>query len=60
MAALAVSGDVGDDEPPLLLDFKHRYGSVPVANTIGKNATWRDELEYFREKWLFAVLRCFE
>ena len=47
-------------ERALLLAFKHRYGSVPVANSSGKKARWRDELEYFTEKRLVAVLRRFE
>ncbi len=44
-------------ERALLLAFKHTYGSVPVGNTAGKNARWRDELEYFSEK---DSLPCFE
>ena len=47
-------------ERALLIAFKHRYGSVPLANTIGKNARWRDELAYFSEKRLLTVLRSFE
>lgn len=47
-------------ERALLLAFKHTYGSVPVANSVGKNARWRDELEYFTEKRLVAILRSFE
>ena len=47
-------------ERALLLAFKHTYGAVPVANTAGKNARWRDELDYFSEKRLVAVLRSFE
>ena len=47
-------------ERALLLAFKHTYGAVPVANIVGKNARWRDELDYFSERRLVAVLRSFE
>lgn len=47
-------------ERALLLAFKHTYGSVPLGNTAGKNVRWRDELDYFSEKRLVAVLRSFE
>jgi hypothetical protein len=46
-------------ERALLLAFKHTYGSVPVAMS-SRNARWRDELDYFSEKRLAAVLRSFE
>jgi hypothetical protein len=47
-------------ERALLLAFKHRYGSVPIANTMGKHAKWRDELDYFSEKRLVAALSAFD
>jgi hypothetical protein len=47
-------------ERALLLAFKHTYGAVPVANRSGRNARWRDELDFFSEKRLVAVLRSFE
>ncbi len=40
--------------------IRHRYWSVPVANTMGKHAKWRDELDYFSEKRLRMILRMFE
>ncbi len=47
-------------ERALLLAFKHTYGAVPLGNSSGKNSRWRDELDYFSEKRLVAVLRSFE
>ncbi len=47
-------------ERALLLAFKDRYWSVPVANTMGKHAKWRDDLDYFSEKRLRMILRMFE
>jgi hypothetical protein len=44
-------------ESALLLTFKHQYGSVPLGNTRGKNQKWKDELRYFSESRLRAVLR---
>jgi hypothetical protein len=47
-------------ERALLLAFKHRYGAVPIANSAGKNARWRDELEFFSQSRLLSVLQSFE
>ena len=47
-------------ESGLLLAFKHKYGQIPWGNTVGKNRKWRDELKYFTESALDAVMEEFE
>lgn len=47
-------------ESALLLTFKHSYGAVPVGNIAGKRKPPRDELEYFRESRLRAILKGYE
>ena len=46
-------------ESALLLTFKYTFGRLPVGNTVGKNRTWRDELEYFSERRLRAIVQGF-
>ena len=43
-------------ERALLLVFRHKYGSVPKCNTIGKNTRFRDEFNYFKRQRLENVL----
>ena len=43
-------------ESALLVTFKHKYGRVPIGNTAGKNRSYKDELEYFSESRLRAIL----
>ena len=44
-------------EDALLLTFKHQFGTVPIGNTVGKNRSWRDELDFFTEARLRSVSR---
>jgi len=43
-------------ENALILTFRQQYGAVPLGNQIGKKQKWDDELEYFSERRLRAVL----
>jgi len=47
-------------ESALLLTFKHWYGDVPIGNIAGKRRSFRDELEYFSESRLRAILNRYE
>jgi len=46
-------------ENGLLITFKHEFGTVPLGNTMGKNRSWRDELDYFTEGRLRSVIKRF-
>lgn len=43
-------------ETGLILAFKHMFGKVPRCNTVGKNQSWNDELQYFTLPRLEAIL----
>jgi hypothetical protein len=43
-------------ENALILVFRERYGEVPRGNIHGKNYKWGDELSYFSEQRLRAII----
>ncbi len=43
-------------ERALLITFRHKYGDVPVCNTMGKNSRADDEFEYFNQRRLERLL----
>ena len=43
-------------ERALLLAFRHKYGKLPVCNTVGKNIKETDEFRYFNRGRLEKIL----
>jgi hypothetical protein len=43
-------------ERALLIKFREKYGAVPRGNVQGKRMNWQDELHYFSQRRLDALL----
>lgn len=43
-------------ERALLLAFRHKYGRLPLCNTVGRRTKARDEFDYFKRERLERVL----